>query len=146
MSKQMVHVLVYNQIFSSCDPKSVQNLCGTAFKNKKWCYSLINAEVQYPELINLRALKHLKRESYYLSIIFNHDVAIVTVSNSQNESSDTISSTWTSKQINGCIISKQERNSLWVLWKYRVIQSKWGNMVKACIKAMKTVTDIRVKR
>lgn len=50
----MAHVLVYSQTFSSCDPKSVQNLYETAFKNKKLCYSLTNAEIQYPELISLR--------------------------------------------------------------------------------------------
>ena len=50
----MAHALVYNRIFSSCDPKSVQNLYETAFKNKKLCYSLTNAEIQCPELVNLR--------------------------------------------------------------------------------------------
>lgn len=50
----MAHVPVYNQIFSSYGPKSVQNLYETAFKNKELHYSLTNAEVQYPELINLR--------------------------------------------------------------------------------------------
>lgn len=89
----MAHVPVYNRIFSSCDPKSVQNLYETAFKNKKLSYSLINAEVQYAELLNLRTPKLLKRESYYLSIIFNHDVTIVTISDSQNEGRDTIAST-----------------------------------------------------
>lgn len=37
----MAHVPVYNQIFSSCDPKSAQNLCETAFRNKKLYFSLI---------------------------------------------------------------------------------------------------------
>lgn len=48
----MAHVLVYNQIFSSCDPKSVQNLYETAFKNKKLCYSLTYADTKCLELIN----------------------------------------------------------------------------------------------
>lgn len=56
----MAHALVYNQIFSSCDPKSVQNLYETAFKNKKLYYSLTNAEIQCSELVNLRILKHLR--------------------------------------------------------------------------------------
>lgn len=66
MSKQMAHVPVYNQIFSSCDPESVQNLYETAFKNKELYYSLTNAEMQYPELINLRTPKHFKKRKLLL--------------------------------------------------------------------------------
>lgn len=62
----MAHALVYSQIFSSCDPKSVQNLYETAFKNKKLCYSLTNAEIQYPESINLRMPKQFKKRKLLL--------------------------------------------------------------------------------
>lgn len=62
----MAHVLVYNQIFSSCDPKSVQSLYETAFRNKKLCYNLTNAEIQYPELIHLRTPKHFKKRKLLL--------------------------------------------------------------------------------
>lgn len=54
----MAHVPAYSQIFSSCDPKSAQNLYETAFKIRN--YILVqHADIKDLELIYLKTQKAL---------------------------------------------------------------------------------------
>lgn len=48
----------------------------------------------------------------YLPIVLDHNVAIVAISNAQDESSDTVTSAGASEEVDGCIVTESGRRRL----------------------------------